>query len=109
MSLSPFHRDELAAQSLAGRSANGAGIRTFMPDQHREFFALLPYLFVAAADAEGWPVASVLTGSTGFVQSPRSRDPDGGGATAIRRSGRSQHRPRPRSRFARPRPHDPPP
>ena len=41
-----------------------------MPDQHREFFALLPYLFVATLDADGWPMASVLTGEPGFVQSP---------------------------------------
>ena len=41
-----------------------------MPDQHREFFALLPYLFTATLDADGWPMASVLTGAPGFVQSP---------------------------------------
>ncbi|TAJ38202.1 MAG: pyridoxamine 5'-phosphate oxidase [Reyranella sp.] len=66
----PFHRDELAAQALAGEGAGIAPIRPFMPDQHRAFFASLPYLFVATADAEGWPVASVLAGKTGFVQSP---------------------------------------
>lgn len=65
-----FHRDELAAQALAGQGARGAPIRPFMPDQHRDFFAGLPYLFVAAPDAEGWPVASVLWGQAGFVQSP---------------------------------------
>ena len=41
-----------------------------MPDQHRAFFALLPYLFAATLDERGWPMASVLTGATGFVQSP---------------------------------------
>jgi hypothetical protein len=41
-----------------------------MPDQHRAFFTLLSYLFVATPDAEGWPMASVLTGEQGFVQSP---------------------------------------
>lgn len=67
----PFHRGELIAHALAGTGTPGAvGIRPFMPDQHREFFALLPYLFVATTDAEGWPVATVLTGPTGFVQSP---------------------------------------
>jgi predicted pyridoxine 5'-phosphate oxidase superfamily flavin-nucleotide-binding protein len=65
-----FHADELAAQSLAGLSANSAAIRPFMPDQHREFFAMLPYLFIATADRRGWPVASVLTGTPGFVRSP---------------------------------------
>lgn len=66
----PFHRDELAAQALAGHGAGIAPIRPFMPDQHRAFFALLPYLFVAAADDRGWPAASVLTGVPGFVQAP---------------------------------------
>lgn len=70
MDFLPFHRDELAAQAMAGKSARGAPIRPFMPDQHRAFFAGLPYLFVAAADAEGWPAASVLSGQAGFVQSP---------------------------------------
>ncbi|MDP1909488.1 MAG: pyridoxamine 5'-phosphate oxidase family protein, partial [Hyphomicrobium sp.] len=68
----PFHRDELSAQALAGEGA-GAGrapIRSFMPDQHRTFFAGLPYLFVATTDEQGWPVASLLTGAPGFVHSP---------------------------------------
>jgi predicted pyridoxine 5'-phosphate oxidase superfamily flavin-nucleotide-binding protein len=68
--LSPFHPDELAAQARAGKGASGAGIRNFMPDQHREFFALLPYLFIAAADTTGWPLATVLTGAPGFAHSP---------------------------------------
>lgn len=68
--LSPFHADELAAQALAQQSSPGTGIRPFMPDQHREFFAGLPYFFVATADRAGWPVASVLVGPPGFVHSP---------------------------------------
>jgi uncharacterized protein len=70
MDMSPFHVDELAAQSLAHQSGNGAAIRPFMPDQHRAFFGLLPYLFVATADRDGWPVASLLHGEAGFVRSP---------------------------------------
>jgi predicted pyridoxine 5'-phosphate oxidase superfamily flavin-nucleotide-binding protein len=66
----PFHRDELAAQAIAGQGPKGAPIRAFMPDQHRAFFAGLPYLFAATADERGWPVASVLAGTPGFVQSP---------------------------------------
>lgn len=67
----PFHAGELAAQARAGVGAPGAaGIRTFMPDQHREFFPLLSYLFMATIDDEGWPVATVLTGEPGFVSSP---------------------------------------
>src|SRR5690348_12176635 len=70
MTASPFNSDELAAQARAGKGAAGAGIRTFMPDQHREFFALLPYLFVATADASGWPLATMLTAAPGFVHAP---------------------------------------
>jgi len=65
-----FHEDERAAQALAGRGAGRAAIRPFMPDQHRAFFALLPCLFAATLDERGWPMASVLTGERGFVQSP---------------------------------------
>ena len=70
MSLSPFHTDELTAQARAGVKAGGAGIRAFMPDQHRTFFAALPILYVSSLDVEGKPLASVLTGSAGFVHSP---------------------------------------
>lgn len=66
----PFHQDELAAQALAGQRAGRAAIRPFLPDQHREFFGLLRYLFTATLDANGWPVASMLYGPEGFSHSP---------------------------------------
>lgn len=66
----PFHPGEQAAQAHAGVGAPGAAIRNFMLDQHRAFFALLPYLFAATRDDDGWPVATVLTGEPGFIQSP---------------------------------------
>src|ERR1035438_838003 len=71
MSASPFNFDELTAQGLAGGGPRSvSGIRDFMPEQHRLFFAQLPYLFVAAIDTAGWPLATLLTGKPGFVQSP---------------------------------------
>src|SRR6266511_2544638 len=71
MTFLAFHEDEAKAQALAGHQRPGrAAIRPFMPDQHRAFFTLLPYLFVATLDADGWPTASVLAGEPGFVQSP---------------------------------------
>jgi len=71
MDESPFNPDELAVQALAGGGPRGgAGIRDFMPEQHRQFLAQLPYLFVGAIDAAGWPLATLLTGRPGFVQSP---------------------------------------
>jgi predicted pyridoxine 5'-phosphate oxidase superfamily flavin-nucleotide-binding protein len=66
----PFTVDEREAQRRAGSTASGAAIRKFMPEQHREFFPLLAYLFVATRDAEGWPLSTVLTGRPGFVSSP---------------------------------------
>jgi uncharacterized protein len=68
---SPFNPDELAAQVIAGGGPRGGGgIREFMPEQHRHFFAQLPFLFVSAVDDAGWPLATLLTGRPGFVQSP---------------------------------------
>ena len=67
----PFHEDELRAQALAGQQRAGrAAIRPFMPEQHRAFFPLLPYLFTATLDGEGRPLASMLWGPAGFVTSP---------------------------------------
>ena len=70
MSNPSFHVDELAAQARAGFGPSGAGIRDFMPEQHRSFFAMLPYVFVATLDAGGWPIATLLEGESGFVASP---------------------------------------
>ena len=71
MDESPFNLDELAAQALAGGGPRSAGgIRRFMPEQHRLFFAQLPYIFMASIDAVGWPLATLLTGKPGFVRSP---------------------------------------
>ncbi|MES2106466.1 MAG: pyridoxamine 5'-phosphate oxidase family protein [Pseudomonadota bacterium] len=70
---SPFHAGELRAQQLAGGGSNGAAIRDYMPEQHRTFFGLLPYLLAATTDDEGWPVATMLAGPAGFVSSPDER------------------------------------
>lgn len=65
-----FHEDEIAAQNLAGRHPGRAAVRPFLPEQHRDFFKLLPYLFTAVLDSSGWPIASMLFGAAGFVRSP---------------------------------------
>ncbi len=70
MNESRFNPDELAAQTMAGGGPRGGGgIRDFMPDQHRQFFAQLSYIFIGAVDAAGWPLATLLWGPPGFVQS----------------------------------------
>lgn len=74
----PFHAGELAAQARVGvRERMAAGgrrmIRGLMPDQHREFFAMLPFLVVGSLDRQGRPWASILSGRPGFLQSPDPR------------------------------------
>jgi predicted pyridoxine 5'-phosphate oxidase superfamily flavin-nucleotide-binding protein len=69
--MASFHADEIVAQALAGHVLGETpAIRPFMPEQHRTFFAGLPYLFVGTVDATGAPVATLLTGQPGFVQAP---------------------------------------
>lgn len=69
--MASFHTDEIAAQGRAGHVLGDTpAIRPFMPEQHRTFFAGLPYLLVGAVDEAGAPVATMLTGQPGFVQAP---------------------------------------
>lgn len=48
----------------------GYAIRPFMPDQHREFFAQLPFIVAGAVDSAGDAWATLVPGQPGFVQSP---------------------------------------
>jgi predicted pyridoxine 5'-phosphate oxidase superfamily flavin-nucleotide-binding protein len=71
----PFHAGERQAQERAGVRAQmekvgSVVLRDYMPDQHREFFPLLPTLFVGAEDVHGALWASMLWGEPGFIQSP---------------------------------------
>jgi uncharacterized protein len=68
-----FHPGERAAQASAGVDSRNPAIRDWMPDQHRAFFGLLPFLPVATAGADGAPVATILTGLPGFIA---SQDPN---------------------------------
>ncbi len=65
----PFHSGELLAQQLAGGGPRGFAIRDAMPDQHRDFFAMLRYVLLATTDENGWPVATIVTGPQGFLSS----------------------------------------
>ncbi len=73
MDASPFHVGEQEAQARAGVRLKGAPIRDWMTDQHRLFFAGLPFLLAATVDGEGCPMATVLAGPPGFVSSPDPR------------------------------------
>lgn len=72
---SPFHPGEQELQSRAGKrdmmeKFGRRAIRNYMPDQHRDFFAQLPFLVVGNVDDAGWPWVSILSGHPGFLSSP---------------------------------------
>jgi uncharacterized protein len=72
---SPFHPGELTIQARLGvqdriDKQGRQGIRDYLLDQHRQFFAQLPYVIVGTVDASGCPWASILVGEPGFLSSP---------------------------------------
>lgn len=78
MDASPFHVGEQALQSRTGvrerlEAVGRSVIRDHMPDPHRELFAKLPTLLLAAQDDQGQPWATMLHGPAGFVGSPDAR------------------------------------
>lgn len=73
-----WHAGERALQLRAGVGARMADVgarvlRDHMPDQHREFFAQLPFLLAGTVDAGGQPWVSILAGAPGFAHSPHPR------------------------------------
>ena len=74
----PWHEGERRMQAIIGTAERMArvgsrAIRDFMPDQHRDFFAQLPFLVIGSVDREGLPWASLLSGPPGFARSPDPR------------------------------------
>ena len=72
---SPFHQGEREIQARLGvrekiEDIGQRFIRDFMPDEHRAFYAQLPFLLIGSIDQAGRPWASVLVGRPGFVESP---------------------------------------
>jgi len=72
---SPFHHGERLLQERAQvrdrmERFGSRVIRPALPEQHREFYGLLPFLVIGAVDPEGRPWASLLAGPPGFVSSP---------------------------------------
>ncbi|GAB2901311.1 hypothetical protein GCM10027093_42660 [Paraburkholderia jirisanensis] len=71
----PWHKGEVELQQRVGVAERMAEIgtrvvRTFMPDQHRTFFAQLPFVAFGAVDDDGDVWATMLAGRPGFMQSP---------------------------------------
>ena len=74
MSPTPFHEGERSAQARLGLEESVGSwarrfIRPFMPDQHRAFYAKLPFMVVAARDDRGRPWATLIAREPGFVTS----------------------------------------
>jgi uncharacterized protein len=74
---SPWHAGELAIQQRAGVTGRMAeiglrNIRSYMPEQHREFFAQLPFVVIGTVDDAGDAWATLRAGRPGFVRSPDS-------------------------------------
>ena len=72
---SPFHPGEQRVQQLLGmrermEQAGRRVLRNFMPDQHRAFYALLPFLVLGTVDGEGQPWAGIAAGAPGFLSTP---------------------------------------
>jgi ferredoxin-NADP reductase/predicted pyridoxine 5'-phosphate oxidase superfamily flavin-nucleotide-binding protein len=75
---SPFHRGEQAIQQQLGvreqmERFGSRVIRGHMPQQHRDFYQQLPFIFVGHGDAQGWPWASILFNEPGFIHSPDNK------------------------------------
>lgn len=74
-SVSIFHEGEKIIQEKAGvrQRVEDMGrrvVRDHMPDQHRDFFQNLPFVFAGTLDALGWPQASILIGNGPIICSP---------------------------------------
>ncbi|WP_076998690.1 pyridoxamine 5'-phosphate oxidase family protein [Variovorax sp. KK3] len=78
MHAAAWHEGERLLQARAGVAERMAEIgprvlRDYMPDQHRSFFAQLPFLVTGSLDGEGRPWASLLAAPPGFAHSPDPR------------------------------------
>ena len=72
---SPFHAGEVAIQQQLGVAERMAEfgsrvVRDYMPDQHRTFYAQLPFMVAGTVDPQGAAWATVLEGRPGFATSP---------------------------------------
>ncbi|UGQ49067.1 pyridoxamine 5'-phosphate oxidase family protein [Massilia endophytica] len=72
---SPWHEGERTLQRTLGaeQRMDEIGrkvIRRYMPDQHRDFFAQLPFAVMGAVDPQGMPWATLRAGQPGFLHSP---------------------------------------
>lgn len=72
---SPWHAGELALQHSVGVVAHmdrpgRLYVRSFLLDQHRAFYPLLPFIAIGAVDRAGDVWATMRAGEPGFLQAP---------------------------------------
>ena len=72
-----WHEGETYIQQKVGVAERMAAvgqrvIRDFMPDQHRDFYAQLPFIVLGSVDGRGDAWATLLEGRPGFMSSPSS-------------------------------------
>lgn len=70
-----WHEGELELQTRAGVVARldevgRSFIRDFMPQQHRDFYARLPFIIIGAVDQRAQAWATLRASSPGFISSP---------------------------------------
>ncbi|MFP3544298.1 pyridoxamine 5'-phosphate oxidase family protein [Rhizobium sp. SIMBA_035] len=72
---SPWHEGELELQRSVGMAeqmdpVGRKVLRTYLLDQHREFYPLLPFIVIGAVDPDRAPWATIRAGQPGFLHSP---------------------------------------
>ena len=75
--LATWHDGEKTIQGKVGVAERMAVmgqrvVRDFMPDQHREFYAQIPFIVLGSVDQQGDAWATMLAGGPGFISSPSS-------------------------------------
>lgn len=86
--LQTWHEGERRLQEHVGvvermASVGDRVVRNLMPDQHREFYAQLPFIVLGSVDDRGDAWATLLEGPPGFISSPSATILDIGALPAL--------------------------
>lgn len=78
---SPFHEGERQVQQRLGvrdriEAFARQVVRDHMPETHRAFYGMLPFVLLGTVDDRGRPWASIVAGQPGFMTSPDARTLD---------------------------------
>ncbi|MFE1599817.1 2Fe-2S iron-sulfur cluster-binding protein [Methylobacterium sp. ID0610] len=73
--LPTWHAGEKAIQERVGvadkmEQVGQRVVRDYLPDQHREFYAQIPFIVLGSVDRHGDAWATLLAGGAGFIASP---------------------------------------